>query len=74
MWGARALKYPRPRAPDPLDPATAALWMQLLCANARLCTNAGCLVRSFPVLGASARDLGTFVAGVLPKCGGRPGP
>ena len=48
---------PRPWAPDPSDPATAALWMQPLCANTRVCTNAGCLAQSLPVLGASGRDL-----------------
>ena len=44
-------------SPDPLDWANGDLWMQPLCANTRLCTNAGCLVRSLPVLGASDRDL-----------------
>ena len=57
VGSAGTLKYPRPWAPDPLDLANGDLCMQPLRANTRLCTNAGCLARSVPVLGASARDL-----------------
>ena len=38
--GMTQLQHP---APDPLAWANGDIWMQALCANTRLCTNAGCL-------------------------------